>query len=294
MKSFRQSALTTLILGVATAAFADEREDRLSDEHRKWLKEDVVYIITEQEKDVFLSLETEEQRNLLIDAFWEKRDPYPATLENEFKTEHYRRIEHANKYLSRDAPMPGWRTDRGKYYIILGEPLSVQRFDGLSDVVSSEIWFYNGDPQLGLPSRFNLLFFRDHDVGHYELYDPINHGPMRLLRAGPSVMPDPNQALDVLELVSIDLAIASVTVDLTEMGPNVLRASRDPNSRFFRPSMLNNFRLLALPGACRRRVFVPVRTQPFFRHSAAGPRQHAFRSLHHRDRSREFQRGRGR
>ena len=254
MKSFRHSALTTLILGMTIAVVADEREERLSDEHRKWLKEEVVYIITEQEKDVFLSLETEEQRNLLIDAFWEKRDPYPATFENEFKTEHYRRIEHANEYLSRDAPMPGWRTDRGEYYIILGEPISIQRFDGLSDVVSSEIWYYNGDPQLGLPSRFNLLFFRDYGVGHYELYDPINHGPPRLLRAGASVIPDPNQALDVLELVSIDLAIASVTVDLTEMGANVLRASRDPNSRFFRPSMSNNYTMANIVESPKRRL----------------------------------------
>ena len=68
------------------------------------------------------------------------------------------------------------------------------------------------------------------------------------------MIPDPNQALDVLQLVSIDLAIASVAVDLTEMGANVLRASRDPNSRFFRPSMSNNFTMANIVESPKRRV----------------------------------------
>ncbi len=89
MKFLGHSTFAVLFLGLAVAAFSDEREDRLSDEHLKWLKEEVVYIITDKERDVFLSLEVEEQRDLFIDAFWEKRDPFPATLENEFKTEHY-------------------------------------------------------------------------------------------------------------------------------------------------------------------------------------------------------------
>ena len=254
MRSLRDSGLTILLLVVANAASSDEREDRLSDEHRRWLKEEVVYIITDKEKDVLLSLEIEEQRDLFIDAFWGKRDPFPATLENEFKTEHYRRNEHANEHFSRDAPMPGWRTDRGKYYIILGEPASVQAYDGLSEVVSSEIWYYNGDTELGLPPRFNLLFFKDYGVGQHQLYSPTIHGPQRLLRAGTSLIPDPNQALDVLELVSIDLAIASVTVDLTEMGSNVLRAAQDPNSTFFRPSMTNNITMANIEESPTKRV----------------------------------------
>jgi GWxTD domain-containing protein len=253
LKLLRQSTFTVLILGVTSTAFADEREDRLPDEHRRWLKEEVVYIITDKEKDVFLSLETDEQRNLLIDAFWEKRDPYPATLENEFKTEHYRRIEHADKFFSRDAPMLGWRTDRGKYYIILGEPASIQRYDGLSKVVSSEIWYYDGDPKLGLPPRFNLLFFKDYDVGPYELYHPVSDGPQKLLRAaaGSYSMANQSEAVGELELANIDLAIASITVDLTEMGVN-LRASRDP--QFYRPSLSADATLANIAESAKKRV----------------------------------------
>ncbi|MEE9179484.1 MAG: hypothetical protein V3U22_01205, partial [Vicinamibacteria bacterium] len=70
MRSLGQSTFPVLFLGLAVTAFSDEREDRLSDEHLRWLKEEVVYIITDKERDVLLSLEIEEQRDLFIDAFW--------------------------------------------------------------------------------------------------------------------------------------------------------------------------------------------------------------------------------
>ena len=101
-----------------------EKIERLREDHREWIEQEVVYIITEREEDVFLSLETLEERNRFIEVFWEKRDPHPATPENEFRDEHYRRIEYANQYLGRDTFRDGWRTDRGRYYIILGEPRS--------------------------------------------------------------------------------------------------------------------------------------------------------------------------
>ncbi|GMR24101.1 MAG: hypothetical protein BMS9Abin37_2598 [Acidobacteriota bacterium] len=227
---------------------------RLSEEHRRWLNEDVIYIILEKERDVFLDLETEEQRDLFIEAFWAKRDPYPATLENEYETEHYRRIQHANEYFSRDAPMPGWRTDRGRYYIILGEPASVQSYDGINQVVSSELWYYNGDPDVGLPSRFNLLFFRDYQVGHYELYHPFIHGPERLLRAGssPSLIADARQTMDILENVSPDLAIAALSIDLTEMSTAIL--SDATASSYRTPSMSTDVTLANIAESPRRHI----------------------------------------
>jgi GWxTD domain-containing protein len=150
---------------VAALSSADERVDRLPPEYKKWLEEEVVYIITDIERDVFLELSTREERDRFIDAFWARRDPDPATLENEYRIEHYRRIDYANHTLGRDSTRPGWKTDRGRYWIILGKPMEIQRYDGYNEVVSNEIWFYNGDPALDLPARFNLLFFKDNDLG---------------------------------------------------------------------------------------------------------------------------------
>ncbi len=91
----------------------------------KWLNEDVVYIITNQERVAFKRLETDEERKHFIEQFWLRRDPTPGTPENEFKDEHYRRIDNANKRFGR-AGFPGWKTDRGRIYIIYGPPDEVE------------------------------------------------------------------------------------------------------------------------------------------------------------------------
>ena len=127
-----------------------------------------------------MTLGTEEERNRLIDAFWRKRDPDLATPTNEFKDEHYRRLEHANGVLGRDSFREGWQTDRGRYYIILGEPLEIQRNEGYGETVPTELWFYQSEPVQGLPAFFYLLFFKRGDVGEYRLYDPVIDGPQAL------------------------------------------------------------------------------------------------------------------
>ena len=148
------------IMVLAPLASADERVDRLPEEHKAWLEREVVYIIAKREREVFLMVESVEERNRFIEAFWRKRDPNPATLDNEYKIEHYRRIDYANTYLGRETFREGWRTDRGRYYILLGEPREIQRFDGYGQVVSSHLWFYQGDLRMGTPAFFYLLFFK--------------------------------------------------------------------------------------------------------------------------------------
>ncbi len=229
-------AFLLLIFGMSGLLTADDRIDKLDPVHRKWLEEEVVYIITDQERDVFLSLPTVEDRARFVEAFWERRDPDPASPKNELKDEHYERLDYANKIFSRDAPRPGWRTDMGRFWIILGKPHEIQRFDGLNEVVATQIWFYNGDPKLGQPPRFNLVFFKQQDIGEYELYSPMGDGPEALLRAGSGAGYRTNQhlAVDALEIVSMDLARASLTVDLTEPVGSFLsgRNSRQPISGF--------------------------------------------------------------
>ncbi|MCX7973451.1 MAG: GWxTD domain-containing protein, partial [Candidatus Aminicenantes bacterium] len=141
----------------------------LPEKYKKWLEEEVVYIITPVERDVFLQLTTDRERDMFIEAFWKHRDPNPSTPENEFKTEHYRRISYANHFF-RESPKPGWRTDRGRMYIILGEPNDIQRFTGKSAIYPCEVWFYQGKTELGLPPAFHLVFFQQGGIGEYRLY----------------------------------------------------------------------------------------------------------------------------
>ena len=190
---------------------------RLSDEHRLWLQREVNYIITERERDIFLSLATLEERNGFINSFWRRRDPSRASPTNEFKEEHYRRIEYANKMLGRGTHIDGWRTDRGRYYIILGEPQNLERFSAHPDFHNSELWTYNGDTRKGLPPFFYLLFFQKNDVGQLKLYHPILDTPEALIRGRTNLPGTANvSALEQLETLSPEVAHASLTHDASE------------------------------------------------------------------------------
>jgi GWxTD domain-containing protein len=99
-------------------------EKELATPYKKWLEEEVPYIITDEERSAFLQLQTNEEREQFIEAFWQRRDPTPDTVENEFKEEHYRRIAYANERFS--SGIPGWRTDRGRIYIMWGPPDQIE------------------------------------------------------------------------------------------------------------------------------------------------------------------------
>jgi GWxTD domain-containing protein len=101
-----------------------KKEEKLRKEletpYRKWLNEDVAYIITDEERQAFKRLQTDEEREQFIEQFWLRRDPTPDTIENEFKEEHYRRIAYTNEQFA--SGIPGWKTDRGRIYITYGPP----------------------------------------------------------------------------------------------------------------------------------------------------------------------------
>jgi GWxTD domain-containing protein len=125
--------VVTLILsaGIIPGALAqdkkqgkDRNEQRKKDElksvYKKWLEEDVLYIITDEERKAFKALKTDEERDSFIEGFWLRRDPDPDTPENEYKEEYQQRIQYANEKFS--SGIPGWRTDRGRIYIMFGKP----------------------------------------------------------------------------------------------------------------------------------------------------------------------------
>src|SRR5882757_3529725 len=101
-----------------------KKEDKLRKEletpYRKWMNEDVAYIISDEERAAFKRLQTDEEREQFIEQFWLRRDPTPDTIENEFKEEHYRRIAYTNEQFA--SGIPGWKTDRGRIYITYGPP----------------------------------------------------------------------------------------------------------------------------------------------------------------------------
>jgi len=99
-------------------------KQEVSGSYKKWLNEDVAYIITDEERAAFKQLSNDEERDNFIEAFWQRRDPTPDTVENEFKEEHYRRIAYANEHYA--AGIPGWKSDRGRIYIVYGPPDEIE------------------------------------------------------------------------------------------------------------------------------------------------------------------------
>ncbi len=96
------------------------KEATLSSYYKKWLDEDVLYIITSEERDLFKALTTDEERENFIEQFWLRRNADPREGGNQFKVEHYRRIIYTNEHFA--SGIPGWKTDRGRIYILYGEP----------------------------------------------------------------------------------------------------------------------------------------------------------------------------
>jgi GWxTD domain-containing protein len=144
------------------------------DPWRQWLKE-VDPIITRMERYTAKLLETEEERKRFKELFWKARDPNLKTPENEYKTEFYRRVYYAEKYLK------GVNSDRGRIYVLLGEPTNKSSFVGYQQLVECELWNYQAEDRPGLLPFMNLVFFRPHNTGDFQLYYPGIHKPTNLL-----------------------------------------------------------------------------------------------------------------
>jgi GWxTD domain-containing protein len=154
------------------------------DVYKKWLENDVPYIITDDEKKAFKALQTDEERENFIENFWRRRDPNPDTEENEFREQYYERIAYANEHFT--SGTPGWKTDRGRIYISWGKPDSVEShpsggsynrpsYEGGGDITAYpfETWFYRHLDGVG-------------DGIEIEFVDPTGTGEYRIAR-------DPNE-----------------------------------------------------------------------------------------------------
>ncbi len=152
--------------------------EKLGGVYKKWLDEDVRWIITDEELSAFKKLTTNAERDQFIEGFWQRRDPTPDTAENEYKEEHYRRIAYANEHYA--AGMPGWRTDRGRIYIMYGPPTSIdshpmggpyQRSQdeggGNTTTFPFEVWRYRYLDGIG--QEIEIEFVDDCGCGAYEM-----------------------------------------------------------------------------------------------------------------------------
>ncbi len=175
--------LIMIIISAAVSAGQKQADiiKSLNPKYQDWLKL-VNYIILPQEKDVFLKLSNDRERDLFIETFWKMRDPTPGTPENEYKEEIIKRFNYVNKTFRRGSTREGWQTDMGKIYMILGPPESIERFEGVNGIVPCQAWTYHGDPEKGLPPVFIFIFFQRHGSIEYRLYDPLIDGPASLLQ----------------------------------------------------------------------------------------------------------------
>jgi GWxTD domain-containing protein len=116
------------------STYAQKATSVSGDPYKKWLNEDVLYIISNQERVDFRKLWTNEQRDRFVTAFWDRRNPVPGSATNTFKIEHYRRLAYANAYYA--AGIPGWKTDRGRVYVMQGPPDNISYHPYASNLIA--------------------------------------------------------------------------------------------------------------------------------------------------------------
>jgi GWxTD domain-containing protein len=165
----------------------------LKQAYKRWLDNDVSYIITKDEKRAFMALQTDEERENFIENFWRRRDPDPDTEENEYREEYYERIAYANEKFA--SGIPGWKTDRGRIYIQWGKPDSVESHPsggsyerpsyeggGSTTTYPFEVWFYRHLDGVG--DGIEIEFVDPTGTGEYRIATNANEKDALLMVPG--------------------------------------------------------------------------------------------------------------
>jgi GWxTD domain-containing protein len=184
---------------------------KLAEQYRKWLEQDVVYIITDDERKEFLALNNDDEREKFMVNFWEVRNPKRGSEKNAAKDEHYDRLAYANAHFGLESNTPGWKTDMGRTWILFGAPTSRHPYIGYSQIYPFEIWFYDNKLNApSLPSFFYLLFYSDGGTAEYKYYRPYMDGPMKLVRG--SQFNSPKDVYKFLQPLGGDIAHAILSL----------------------------------------------------------------------------------
>lgn len=211
-----------MVAGIIPGVLAQEKEDKnrgkdrnerkkkeeLKSVYKKWLEEDVSYIITDEERKAFKQLKTDEERDQFIEGFWLRRDPDPDTPENEYKEQYFERIQYANEKFT--SGIPGWKTDRGRIYIMFGKPDEIESHPaggpyerpsyeggGSTSTYPFENWWYRYIEGIG----------SDIEI---EFVDPSGSGEYRIARS-----PDEKDALLMVPGAGLTLAESMGMADKT-------------------------------------------------------------------------------
>jgi len=191
--------------------------------YKKWIDEDVRWIISEEERSVFKSLKNDEERDSFIEQFWAGRNPNPRLADNAFKEEHYLRIAYANERFA--SGIPGWKTDRGRIYIMFGKPDELESHPtggtynrpyneggGTTTTYPFEKWWYRHIDGIG-------------DDIEIEFVDPSSTGEYRI-----AMSPDEKDALINVPNAGLTLAEELGMAEKTDRAYFNPAAANDPNN----------------------------------------------------------------
>ncbi len=220
-----------------------KKKDELKSVYKKWLDEDVNYIITDDERKAFKALKTDEERDQFIEQFWLRRDPDPDTPENEYKEQYYERIQYANEKFA--SGIPGWRTDRGRIYVMFGKPDQIEShpaggtYDrpsyeggGSTSTYPFEIWWYRYIDGIG----------SDIEI---EFVDPSGSGEYRIARnpnEKDALLYTPNAGLTLAEQLGLSNKADRITGQYGSSGTanGQLFGTRAKDQPFERLALLND------------------------------------------------------
>lgn len=227
--------LLSLLIGVLVsaehsflAAPAEKKSEKTGDQveyFKKWVDEDVAYIITTEERNVFKALKNDEERESFIEQFWSRRNPDPRSPYNMFKEEHYRRITYANERFQ--SGMPGWKTDRGRIYITFGPP------DDIEDHPTGGFYARRSEEGGGTTSTyaFQRWWYRHLDgVGdgvEIEFVDPTASGEYRI-----ALNADEKDALLYVPNAGLTLAEQAGAVEKRDRASLNPAAWNDPDGQY--------------------------------------------------------------
>lgn len=204
--AFRMAIFPLVLTGASLLGFAQPEtqsqdptnkprnvKPELKKAYKDWLEKDVTYVITDEERKAFKKLATDDERERFIEEFWRRRDPDPDTDENEFKEEYYERIAYANEHFA--SGIPGWKTDRGRIWIMYGKPDEQEThpmggsYDrpsyeggGSTTTYPFETWFYRY--LAGVGSGVEIEFVDPTGSGEYRLARNANEKDALLMVPG--------------------------------------------------------------------------------------------------------------
>ena len=204
--AFRLAIFPLVLTGASMFGFAQKEQQsqdptekprnvkpELKKAYKDWLEKDVTYVITDEERKAFKKLATDDERERFIEEFWRRRDPDPDTDENEFKEEYYERIAYANEHFA--SGIPGWKTDRGRIWIMYGKPDGQEThpmggsYDrpsyeggGSTSTYPFETWFYRYLPGIG--SGIEIEFVDPTGSGEYRIARNANEKDALLMVPG--------------------------------------------------------------------------------------------------------------